>query len=80
LSDFKNNNKCKRISDNFIINRTSDHAHPSSRASKNIKAEDWKTQTYQKIQNMQQEFEPIIENPIGEAYGTALYKRNKNKK
>lgn len=41
---------------------------------------DWKTQTYQKIQDANEGFEPITEYPKGEAYGTVSHKRGNRKK
>lgn len=38
---------------------------------------DWKTQTYQKIFHLDNGFEPIIERPLDEAFGTTSRKRNR---
>lgn len=44
-----------------------------------INEADWKTQTYQKMFNLDNGFEPIIERPLDEAYGTASHKRTRRK-
>jgi len=42
--------------------------------------EDWKTQTYEKIPTIPKGFEPIIEKPYDETYGTTSHKKHRRRK
>lgn len=66
---------------NFENNEiTQSYDQNSSRVSKLDNNGDWKIQTYNKFGNIDQKFEPILENSKDETYGTISHKRIKNKK
>lgn len=76
----KTKNKYKDNRRNEVKNRSRLSNYKISNNGRNEdSASDWKTQTYQKIQDVPERFEPIIEYTREETYATGSNKRNKKK-